>query len=128
MTNVPEELNYTRAHEWLRVSEDGLVTVGITDHGQESVGRIDSVGLPSVPLPVLTGDPIAVLASATARADLRGLFDGEIIEINDAILDSPGWVNDDPYTDGWLYRIRPTEPFDPAVFLDAAAYTELITG
>lgn len=108
MSEVPSELKYTESHEWLRVEDDGLVTVGITDHAQELLGDLVFVELPEPETTFVAGDECCVVESVKAASDVYMPISGEIAEINESLLDEPETINSSPYDNGWLFRIRPS--------------------
>lgn len=108
MNAVPKTLKYSKTHEWVRQDED-VITVGITDHAQCMLGDLVYVELPEVEINVEVGQECAVVESVKAAADIYCPISGEIVEINEALLDNPQLVNEDPYGKGWLFRIRPFE-------------------
>jgi len=110
MSNVPKKLRYTASHEWVRQDED-LFTVGITDHAQCMLGDLVYAELPELETSFDNGQECAVLESVKAAADVYSPISGEIVEINEAVIENPQLINEDPYGKGWLFRIR---PFDPA--------------
>jgi glycine cleavage system H protein len=119
--NVPDNLRYTRTHEWVREEPDGTLGVGITDHAQDVLGELVFVELPVVGKKVLGGDACAVLESAKAAADVYAPLAGEIVAANEALKEAPGQVNKDPYG-AWLFRLKPAGEADLSQLLDAAAY------
>src|SRR3989338_11289521 len=108
MTSVPKTLKYSKTHEWVRQDED-LLTIGITDHAQCMLGDLVYVELPEPESNIELGQECAVVESVKAAADVYSPVSGEIVEINEALLDNPQLVNDDPYGKGWLFRVRPFE-------------------
>ncbi|EKD73326.1 MAG: Glycine cleavage system H protein [uncultured bacterium] len=108
MNSVPKALKYSKTHEWIRQDED-VMTVGITDHAQCMLGDLVYVELPELEVSVETGQECAVVESVKAAADVYSPISGEVVEINEALLDNPQLVNDDPYGKGWLFRVRPFE-------------------
>jgi glycine cleavage system H protein len=124
MSEVPSELKYTESHEWLRVEDDGLVTVGITDHAQELLGDLVFVELPELEAEFVAGDECCVVESVKAASDVYMPVSGEIAEINEALLDEPEIINSSPYDNGWLFRVRPADEDldDIEELLDADAY------
>ena len=124
MSNVPDELGYTKTHEWVREEPDGTVTVGITDHAQELLGDLVYVELPE-PGRILAGEEeAAVVESVKAAADVYSPAGGEVVGVNEALAEAPELVNSDPYGEGWIMRIRPGEGDGPRELMDAAAYAE----
>ncbi|MEM7283465.1 MAG: glycine cleavage system protein GcvH [Pseudomonadota bacterium] len=126
MSNVNEDLRYTKSHEWVRLMEDESVMVGISDHAQGALGELVFVELPEVDTEISSGDACAVVESVKAASDIYSPINGEIVEANEALADSPELVNQDPYGDGWIMRIRPNDPAELEELLDAEAYTELL--
>ncbi len=124
MSNVPAELKYRESHEWVRYEDDGSVTVGITEHAQELLGDMVFVDLPEVGAQLTQGDDCAVAESVKAASDIYAPLSGEVIAVNDTLSDSPEQVNSDPYTSGWLFKLKPTGGEDG--LLDAAAYKAAI--
>jgi glycine cleavage system H protein len=108
MNKVPKTLKYSRTHEWVR-QDDDIVTVGITDHAQCMLGDLVYVELPDVESTLELGQECAVVESVKAAADIYCPVSGEIVEVNESLFDNPQLVNEDPYGNGWLFRIRPFE-------------------
>ena len=108
---LPKELKYTREHEWLAI-EDGVATIGITDHAQEQLGEVVFVELPAVGDKVERSDPFGVVESTKAVSDVYAPISGEVLEINDDLPDSPEIVNEDPYGDGWMVKISVADEAD----------------
>lgn len=107
--NVPEDLKYAETHEWIRVDgETG--TVGITDHAQNELTDIVYVDPPKVGTAVTAGQAAAVVESVKAASDIYAPVDGEVIEINEALSSNPALVNTAPFGDGWLFKVRLTNP------------------
>ncbi len=125
MSNVPSELKFLSSHEWVLV-EDGIATIGVSDHAQELLGDLVFVELPELESSVSAGDSVAVIESVKAASDTYAPVSGEIIEVNDELEDSPERINDDPYGDGWMYKIKMEYPDEIGDLLDAEAYTESI--
>lgn len=125
MSNVPSDLKYLSSHEWVLVEGD-VATVGVSDHAQELLGDLVFVELPEVESSVAVGDSVGVIESVKAASDTYAPFSGEIIEVNTELEDSPERINDDPYGDGWMYRIRIEDMDEIDNLLDADAYAEAI--
>lgn len=121
--NTPENLLYTQSDEWLKKEDDGTITLGITDYAQHELGEIVYVELPEVGSTVAVGDSFGVVESVKAVGDLHTPVAGEVIAVNDAAPDSPAIVNESPYENGWLVKIKPDAEPDTSALLDAAAYT-----
>lgn len=125
MSETPEELHYASSHEWARLEEDGTVTVGITDHAQDALGDIVYVELPDEEQQVEAGAEAGVVESVKAASDIYAPVTGVVIAANDMLEDAPERVNEDPYGDGWFFRIQPDDPGELEDLLDAAAYDEM---
>lgn len=124
MSNVPTTLKYSISHEWVR-QDDDILTVGITDHAQCMLGDLVYIELPELEVSLENGQECAVIESVKAAADVYCPVAGEIIEINEVLLDHPQLVNEDPYGKGWLFRIRPFEN-SLTHLLDAAQYSKQV--
>ncbi|HHO59837.1 MAG TPA: glycine cleavage system protein GcvH [Thiotrichales bacterium] len=107
MSEVPSELRYTKSHEWLRVEEDGNITMGITDHAQEALGDLVFVELPEVGAELMAEDACCVVESVKAASDVYMPVTGEVLAVNEALVDEPEIINSAPYDNGWLIRFRP---------------------
>lgn len=125
MSSFPEDLKYAATHEWVRLEEDGTVTVGISDHAQELLGDIVFIELPKEGAVVSAKQEISVVESVKAASDIYAPVSGEIIAINDDLVDAPETVNSAPYTDGWFCRILPSDPTELEELLDANGYAEI---
>jgi len=121
MSEVPTELKYTSSHEWLRVEDDGLITVGISDHAQELLGDLVFVELPEVGIDYVAGDECCVVESVKAASDVYMPISGEIVAINETLSDEPEMINSSPYDNGWLFKVKPSAD-EIAEMMDADAY------
>jgi glycine cleavage system H protein len=117
----PQDLHYTREHEWIR-STDDMLRVGVTDYAQEALGDIVFVTLPEVGAQVTAGEPCGEVESTKSVSDIFAPVSGTIVARNEALDASPELVNSDPYGEGWMIDIRPDEPDSVEGLLDAAAY------
>ena len=124
---VPDDRKYTQEHEWIQI-EDGVGTVGLTDFAAGELGDVVFVELPEVGAEFSQGDPIGTIESVKAVADLFFPVSGEIVEVNEAVVDNPEIVNSDPLEDGWLLKVRLSDLAEMDQLLDAAAYGELLGG
>lgn len=106
MSNVPQNLHYTQTHEWARDEGDGIYTIGITDHAQELLGDIVFVELPQENRALQSGEECCVVESVKAAADVYSPLSGEVVAVNEALQSSPELINQDPYGNGWLYRMK----------------------
>jgi glycine cleavage system H protein len=123
----PNNLRYTKEHEWVRVEDDGSVVVGITDYAQDQLGDIVFVELPEVSEDAVTKDePFAVVESVKAVSDIYAPLTGTVVEVNDELPNSPEVVNQDPYGDGWMVRMELEAKDELEELMSAAEYEELV--
>ena len=127
MSNIPGELKYSKSHEWVRIEEDGSVTIGITDHAQDLMGDMVFVELPETGNDYSTGDDCAVVESVKAASDVYAPIAGQVTKVNEALADAPETLNNDPYGEGWIYRMQPSDNGEVGALMDARAYEELVT-
>ena len=127
MSNVPSTLKYTKSHEWIRVEDDGTLTIGVTDHGQEALGDIVFLELPEAGRALSAGEACAVIESVKAASDIYAPVAGEIIASNQEAVDAPEAVNGDPYG-AWLFKIKPANAADVDDLLSAEAYDAVANG
>lgn len=126
MSNVPAELRYTKSHEWIRKESDGTVTIGISDHAQEALGDLVFVEAPEAGRTVAAGEAVAVVESVKAASDVYAPVAGEVVAGNDALAATPELVNSDPYGEGWIMKIRPSDAAALDALLDAAGYGKVL--
>ena len=126
MSNVPNELKYTKSHEWVRTESDGSITVGITDHAQELLGDMVFIELPEVEASFTSGEECAVVESVKAASDVYCPVSGEVIAVNETLVDAPETINQDPYDSGWMFKVKPEDEGEADELMDAEAYNELI--
>ncbi len=126
MTDLPGDLMYTRDHEWLRREDDGSVTIGITEHAQEALGDLVYVELPEVGQDLESGGDMAVVESVKAASDVYAPIAGAVVAVNEELGDDPEKINADPYGDGWIVRMRPSEEIDESALLAPNDYQTLI--
>jgi glycine cleavage system H protein len=119
---VPEELQYTKTHEWVR-REDDVATVGITDHAQDELGDVVFIELPEKGVSFGVGDAFGTVESVKAVSDLYAPVGGEVVEVNEALSDAPEKINEEPYGDGWIIRLRVSEEAD---LLSAEEYEKVL--
>ena len=122
MSNIPSDLRYRETHEWIRVDDDGAVLVGISDHAQEALGDMVFVELPEPGMSYNQGEACAVVESVKAASDIYAPVSGEVVAANDKLEDSPELVNSNPYGEGWLFKMLPSNQSDLDGLLDADAY------
>ena len=127
MSNVPSELKYAKSHEWVRVSGD-TATVGITDHAQHELTDIVFVELPAVGRKVKAGEACAVVESVKTASDIYSPVSGEILEVNQAVVDKPELVNTDPHGNGWFYKIKLSDAAEVNALLTPENYKAQIGG
>lgn len=106
MSQVPSELKYTEEHEWVSVEDNGIATIGITDHAQQELGDLVFVELPEVGATFAAGDAVAVVESVKAASDIYAPISGEVVEVNDELADNPETINNDAFGEGWIYRLK----------------------
>jgi glycine cleavage system H protein len=123
--NVPTDLRYTASHEWIRLGDDGTLSVGITDHAQEALGDLVFIELPTVGRVVTEGEVCGVVESVKAASDIYAPVAGTVVAANAAVVAAPETVNADAYA-CWFYRLKPANAGDLDKLLDAAAYTASI--
>lgn len=121
---VPEDARYTREHEWLRETSNGTIVFGITDYAQDALGDIVYVDLPAVGTKLTAHTPCGEVESTKSVSELYSPVSGEVVTVNPRLSDAPETVNSDPYGDGWMVEVRPSEPL--ADILEAADYRALI--
>ncbi|MFC7310359.1 glycine cleavage system protein GcvH [Streptomyces monticola] len=118
----PQELRYSKEHEWLSAAADGVSTVGITEHAANALGDVVFVQLPEVGDTVTAGETCGELESTKSVSELYSPVSGEVTETNQDVVDDPALVNSAPFTDGWLFKVKVSE--EPGDLLTAAEYTE----
>ncbi|MFO8005943.1 glycine cleavage system protein GcvH [Thioalkalivibrio sp.] len=126
MTDTPQDLKYTKSHEWVRVEADGSVTVGITDHAQSLLGDLVFVETPEAGTEAIAGEACATVESVKAASDVYAPVSGEIAEANEDLADAPEKVNESPFDQGWLFRIRPSDTSELDALMDAEEYAALV--
>ena len=124
MSEVPDNLSYTKEHEWLSLDDEGNVKVGITDHAQDALSDVVFVELPEVGSSFSKGDSMAVAESVKAASDIYAPVSGKIVSVNNKLEESPELINESPYDFGWMVTIEPTGELEN--LLDADSYRELI--
>ncbi len=123
MSNLPQELKYSKSHEWVREEADGTVTIGITDHAQGLLGDMVFVELPELDRELGVEEECAVVESVKAASDVYSPVAGSVAEVNSAVEDSPELVNQDPYGDGWLFKLKDVSGMEDLLDADAYAAT-----
>ncbi len=125
MSDIPSDLKYVASHEWIRVEGDGIVTIGITDHAQELLGDVVFIELPEVGTELDSGDDAGVVESVKAASDIYAPLSGEVIAVNELLVDAPETVNSDFYGDGWFFRLKLSDIGELDDLLDADGYAAL---
>ena len=125
MSNVPSDLKYAKSHEWVRVSGD-IATVGITDHAQAELTDVVFVELPEKGRKVKAGEACAVVESVKTASDIYSPISGEVVELNQPVVDNPSLVNTEPYAGGWFYKIKLSNPAEATSLLTPDAYKKQI--
>lgn len=126
MSETPSELHYAKSHEWVRDEGDGTVTVGITGHAQEMLGDLVFVDPPEVGDTVEAGADCAVVESVKAASDVYSPVSGEVVAVNSALEDAPETINEDAFGNGWIFRVKLSNPEELNGLLDADSYTAMI--
>ena len=125
MSDIPTDLKYASSHEWVNVEGDTAI-IGISDHAQDELTELVFIELPEIGRELTAGDPCAVVESVKTASDIYAPLSGEIIDTNDALDTEPGTVNDDPYGDGWFFKIRLTNPKELDDLLSPDDYAEQV--
>ncbi|MDZ4263473.1 MAG: glycine cleavage system protein GcvH [Pseudomonadota bacterium] len=126
MSNIPDTLLYTSSHEWVEVLSDGTARIGITDHAQELLGDMVYVEVPEVGDEVKSGEECAVVESVKAASDVYSPISGVVVAVNENLAENPGLVNGDPYSDGWIMRIKIADEGELEELFDAESYQDVI--
>ena len=121
----PEDCQYTKEHEWVRL-EDGIAVVGITDYAQDHLGDVVFIELPDVGTEVKQFEPFGVIDSVKASSELYTPLSGEVEAVNDALTEQPELVNQEPYGEGWMIKVRPADLAEMGQLLDADGYEQLL--
>lgn len=126
MSEMPGDLLYTAEHEWLRREEDGSVTIGITDYAQGALGDLVYVELPELEQDLENGGEMAVVESVKAASDVYAPLAGTVVAINEELADDPEKINSDPYGDGWIVRVHPSDSIDEDALMLPDAYQQFV--
>ncbi|MGF2736605.1 glycine cleavage system protein GcvH [Marinobacter sp. DUT-1] len=124
MSDIPADLKYIETHQWVRVADDGTATVGITDFAQEQLGDVVYIGVPDVGVTVNGGEEAGVAESVKSASDVFSPVTGEVIAVNENLEDEPELVNEDPYGDGWMFKVKLEDAGELDGLMDATAYAE----
>ena len=126
MSEIPGDLKYAKTHEWVRMNDDGTVTIGVTDNAQEQLGDMVYVEVPEEGRTLEREEACAVVESVKAASDVYSPVAGDVIEVNEALAESPESVNQQPYGDGWLLRLKPADSGELDALMDAGGYQAFI--
>lgn len=126
MSSIPSDLKYLESHEWVRVESDGTATIGISDHAQSALGDLVFVEVPEVGKSLQKGAAAAVVESVKAASDVYSPLSGDVVAANESLGSAPELVNQDPYGQGWLFKIKLSNRDELAQLLDAKAYEGVV--
>ena len=126
MSNIPSDLRFVKSHEWVRLEDDGSVTIGITDHAQEALGDVVFVELPEAGSILAADDEAGVVESVKAASEIYAPLSGEVIAVNAALEETPETVNSNPYDDGWFFKLKLSDEGELSELMDAEAYAEFV--
>ena len=126
MSNVPQELRYTKSHEWVKREDDDTLTVGITDHAQNELTDIVFVELPEVGKEVKKGEELCVVESVKSVSEIYSPISGKVVDVNKNLDDSPEIVNESPYDDGWLVKLEIKDKSEIDSLLDVKLYKQIL--
>ena len=126
MSQDPDKLYYAATHEWARLEADGSVTVGITEHAQQALGDVMYVELPLVGAVVSAAGFTGIVESVKAASDIYAPVAGTVLAVNEALADTPEQINEDPYGEGWFYRLQPEEPSQLNALRNAGGYASAV--
>ncbi|MDF3982419.1 glycine cleavage system protein GcvH [Luteibacter sp. PPL201] len=126
MSEIPGDLKFAKSHEWVRVEQDGTVTVGISDHAQSSLGDLVYVELPEVGSSVQAGNGTAVVESVKAASDIYAPVSGEVVAVNEKLSDAPETINEDAYGEGWIFKLKISDKGELDELLGPDDYAELV--
>ena len=124
--SYPSDLHYTQSHEWIRLNDDGSITIGITEHAQEQLGDLVFVETPEIDQHFSAGDALGVVESVKAASDIYAPLDGKVIDTNGELADEPELINSDPYQSGWIYCMEPDDATGLENFMDADTYQDFV--
>jgi glycine cleavage system H protein len=126
LSNIPNDLRYTKSHEWIRAGQGGVVEIGISDHAQSALGDLVFVEVPEVGRVVAAGEACAVVESVKAASDVYSPVSGKVTAANAALATHPELLNEKPYGEGWLFRVQTSSPIDEASLMSAADYADYL--
>lgn len=126
MGSLVEGTKFTKEHEWIIISSEGLAMIGISDFAQEQLGDIVSVELPKVGSKFRQMQPMAIVDSVKASSDIYSPLSGEVVQVNDELSEHPEWINESPYELGWIVKIKPSKLEELDDLMTAGQYSEFI--
>ena len=126
MSQSPDHLKYAKSHEWLKQESDDVVVIGITDHAQEALGDLVYVELPEIDRELQAGDECAVVESVKAASDVYSPIAGKVIDVNSELGDTPELINQSPYDNGWMFKLRVTDKSGIDTLLSATDYSKTL--
>lgn len=126
MSDIPQELKYTKSHEWVRIEDDGSLTVGITEHAQSLLGDMVFVELPDVGDEFEAEQDCAVVESVKAASDIYSPVEGEVVAVNSDLEDAPEQINVNAYNEGWIFRLMPSNESDVEALMSADDYAAVV--
>ena len=126
MSEVPADLKYTESHEWIQVNDGGVVTIGITDLAQAALGDLVFVELPEIDTELDAADACAVVESVKAASDIYAPIAGTVVAVNELLADEPEKINDEPYVDGWIFKLKVADSASVDNLMDASSYSETL--
>jgi len=126
MSDIPDDLKYTASHEWVKLNDDGTVSVGITEHAQELLGDIVFVETPEIETEFTAEEACCVVESVKAASDIYMPISGEVVDANGDLTDTPELINSSPYDDGWIFKIKPSNEDELEGLMDAQTYEDSI--
>lgn len=124
MSNIPADLKYANSHEWVRDDSDNTVTVGISDFAQEKLGDVVFVEVPEEGSEITAGDSVAVVESVKAASDIYAPVSGTVVAVNNSLEDAPEQVNEDPYENGWFFKVKLSDAGEVNDLMDADSYAD----
>ena len=125
MTDIPKDIIYLKSHEWARIENDNSITIGITDYAQDQLGDIVFIELPELGRTLVRGEEVAIVESVKAASDIYTPISGEVVMINEKIIESPEIVNISPYEEGWFYKMKPSNREELDNLLSPEEYKKL---
>ncbi len=124
MSTIPADLKYAASHEWVRDEGDDVITIGVSDFAQQQLGDVVFVEVPEVGTEIVAGDAVAVVESVKAASDIYTPVTGTVIAVNESLEDAPEQVNEDPYENGWFFRVKMQDPGELKDLMDAESYQD----